>query len=97
MSDDDIQFMTQLSNDIARSVGGISAVRHHGLRTKKRKIRNNGAGPHYSKREDKAAMHVGSSKRTQVGWLPAIIKLKKNCILKALDEAVLTGLAGEEG
>ncbi|PSR90709.1 hypothetical protein BD289DRAFT_207542 [Coniella lustricola] len=38
MSDSDVLFMTQLSNDIARSVGGISAVRHHGMRTKKRKV-----------------------------------------------------------
>ncbi|ROV95399.1 hypothetical protein VMCG_08516 [Cytospora schulzeri] len=30
MSNGDVVFMTQLSNDIARSVGGISAVRHHG-------------------------------------------------------------------
>lgn len=29
MSNGDVLFMTQLSNDIARSVGGISAVRHH--------------------------------------------------------------------
>lgn len=40
MSDADVLFMTQLSNDIARGVGGISAVRHHGLRTRKRKARD---------------------------------------------------------
>lgn len=30
MSNSDVLFMAQLSNDISRSVGGISAVRHHG-------------------------------------------------------------------
>ncbi|KAF3768698.1 hypothetical protein M406DRAFT_71682 [Cryphonectria parasitica EP155] len=50
MSDGDVLFMTQLSNDIARSVGGISAVRHHGMRTKKRKIGNgNGNDLHFAK------------------------------------------------
>lgn len=65
MSDADVLFMTQLSNDIARSVGGISAVRHHGLRTKKRKIRN-GVGHHSSHREDKLGVAGGPSKRVQV-------------------------------
>lgn len=40
MSDADVLFMTQLSNDIARGVGGISAVRHHGARARKRKARD---------------------------------------------------------
>lgn len=66
MSDDDVLFMTQLSNDIARSVGGISAVRHHGLRTKKRKSRHIGVRPHSSNRDDRAGTHAGISKRVQV-------------------------------
>lgn len=37
MSDGDVLFMTELSNDIARSVGGVAAERQHGTRTKKRK------------------------------------------------------------
>ncbi|KUI69283.1 GATA zinc finger domain-containing protein 8 [Cytospora mali] len=37
MSNGDVLFMTQLSNDIARSVGGIAAVRHHGSRAAARK------------------------------------------------------------
>lgn len=40
MSDADVLFMSQLSNDIARGVGGISAVRHHGQRARKRKARD---------------------------------------------------------
>lgn len=40
MSDADVLFMTQLSNDIARGVGDISAVRHHDQRARKRKARD---------------------------------------------------------
>lgn len=65
--------MTQLSNDIARSVGGISAVRHHGLRTKKRKTRTNGVGAHSSRKDDRIGMNGG--KRIQVCWLPEIATL----------------------
>lgn len=44
MSDGDILFMTQLSSDISRGVGSISAIRHHGLRAaRKRKTRPDGA------------------------------------------------------
>lgn len=40
MSDGDVVFMTQLSSDISRGVGSISAIRHHGLRVaRKRKTR----------------------------------------------------------
>ncbi|KAL1851619.1 hypothetical protein Daus18300_012492 [Diaporthe australafricana] len=43
MSDGDVLFMTQLSSDISRGVGTISAIRHHGLSAaKKRKARPEG-------------------------------------------------------
>ncbi|RYP72464.1 hypothetical protein DL770_007966 [Monosporascus sp. CRB-9-2] len=44
MSDGDIVFMTDLTNDIVRGVGGITAVRNHGMRARKRKIRHHGGG-----------------------------------------------------
>lgn len=53
MSDGDVFFMTQLANDIARSVGEISAVRHHGIRAEERKRRHSQrdpARPHQSRR-----------------------------------------------
>lgn len=58
MSDGDILFMTQLSSDISRGVGSISAIRHHGLRAaKKRKSRPDG-GAH---RDDAIKrLHSGS-------------------------------------
>lgn len=58
MSDGDILFMTQLSSDIARGVGSISAIRHHGLRAaRKRKTRPDGA----AHREDASKrLHPGS-------------------------------------
>ncbi|KAK2600617.1 hypothetical protein N8I77_010138 [Diaporthe amygdali] len=60
MSDGDILFMTQLSSDISRAVGSISAIRHHGLRAaKKRKTRPDGAH-----RED-AIKRLYSSSRSQ--------------------------------
>ncbi|ORY61009.1 uncharacterized protein BCR38DRAFT_50496 [Pseudomassariella vexata] len=37
MSDSDVAFMSQLTNEIARSVGGISAARAYGVRSNKRK------------------------------------------------------------
>ncbi|RYP52929.1 hypothetical protein DL768_002025 [Monosporascus sp. mg162] len=40
MSDGDIVFMTELTNDIVRGVGGIAAVRNHGMRARKRKSRH---------------------------------------------------------
>ncbi|RYP82236.1 hypothetical protein DL769_001730 [Monosporascus sp. CRB-8-3] len=40
MSDGDIVFMTELTNDIVRGVSGITAVRHHGMRARKRKSRH---------------------------------------------------------
>jgi uncharacterized protein (DUF39 family) len=39
LSDGDLVFMSQLSNDIVRSVGDISSVRQHSIRTTKRKRR----------------------------------------------------------
>lgn len=71
--------MTQLSNDIARGVGGISAVRHHGMRTKKRKTRHQaGVEPHFAKeysrnrpsRESREDRTASGSKRLIVGPLP---------------------------
>lgn len=57
MSDGDILFMTQLSSDISRGVGSISAIRHHGLRAaRKRKTR-----PDSSHRDDTfKRLHSGS-------------------------------------
>ncbi|RYP63920.1 hypothetical protein DL771_009032 [Monosporascus sp. 5C6A] len=40
MSDGDIVFMTSLTNDIVRGVSSITAVRHHGMRARKRKSRH---------------------------------------------------------
>ncbi|RYO74354.1 hypothetical protein DL764_010879 [Monosporascus ibericus] len=40
MSDGDVVFMTELTNDIVRGVGGITAVRNHGMRARKRKSRH---------------------------------------------------------
>ncbi|RYP13048.1 hypothetical protein DL767_010921 [Monosporascus sp. MG133] len=40
MSDGDIVFMTELTNDIVRGVSGITAVRSHGMRARKRKSRH---------------------------------------------------------
>lgn len=78
IGDGDVLFMTQLSNDIARSVGGISAVRHHGLRTRKRKSQHNGIEIHLAKdfrnsrnaREDKTGTYGSSSKRLHVFFPP---------------------------
>lgn len=90
MSDSDILFMTQLSNDISRSVGGISAVRYHGLRTKKRKIRSNGIGARSSKKEEKSSPHVGTSKRTQVCWRPRCdVKILENLLYELVLMAVI--------
>lgn len=39
MSDNDVLFMTQLSNDIVRSVNGINSIRQHGTRMRRRRTR----------------------------------------------------------
>ncbi|POS78263.1 GATA zinc finger [Diaporthe helianthi] len=59
MSDGDILFMTQLSSDISRGVGSISAIRHHGLRAaKKRKTRPD------ANRRDEAFKRLHSGSRS---------------------------------
>ncbi|KAJ4386388.1 white collar 2 type of transcription factor [Gnomoniopsis smithogilvyi] len=40
MSDGDVLFMTQLSNDIVRSVNGITSIRQHGTRMRRRRIKH---------------------------------------------------------
>lgn len=57
MSDADVLFMTQLSNDIVRGVGGISAVRQHGMRNRKRKARDALAAVDPRLTKDKASHH----------------------------------------
>ncbi|KAI3392106.1 hypothetical protein diail_6177 [Diaporthe ilicicola] len=59
MSDGDVLFMTQLSSDISRGVGSISAIRHHGLRAaKKRKSRPEGA--HHQREDSSKRIHSSS-------------------------------------
>ncbi|KAJ4418404.1 hypothetical protein N0V82_005590 [Gnomoniopsis sp. IMI 355080] len=40
MSDGDVLFMTQLSNDIVRSVNGITSIRQHGTRMRRRRVKH---------------------------------------------------------
>lgn len=45
MSDGDVLFMTQLSSDIVRSVNGLTGIRQHSTRMRRRRIKHGHAAP----------------------------------------------------